>query len=65
MSKNNLRGITLGISLYRGLTLLFQPLLVLNTFPPMLTMSRVGMITTREPQKEIILLRPNTRKIQS
>ena len=34
-----------------------------NTFPPMLTMSRVGMITTQEPQKEMILLRPSPRKI--
>ena len=40
----------------------FVMAMVPNTFPPMLTMSRVGIITTRELQKEIILLRPNPKK---
>ena len=35
---------------------------VQNIFPPMLTMSRVAMITTREPQEEIILSRLSAKK---
>ena len=38
---------------------------VQNIFPPMLTMSRVAMITTREPQEEIILSRLSAKKIQA
>ena len=36
---------------------------VQNIFPPMLTMSRVAMITTREPQEEIILSPLSAKKI--
>ena len=38
---------------------------VQNIFPAMLTMSRVAMITTREPQEEIILPRLSAKKIQA
>ena len=38
---------------------------VQNIYPPMLTMSRVAMITTREPQEEIILSRLSAKKIQA
>ena len=35
---------------------------VQNIFQPMLTMSRVAMVTTREPQEEMILSRQSARK---
>ena len=38
---------------------------VQNIFPPILTMSRVAMITTREPQEEIILSPLSAKKIQA
>ena len=37
--------------------------MVQNIFQPMLTMLRVAMITTREPQEEMILSRLSARKI--
>ena len=38
---------------------------VQNIFQPMLTMSRVAVVTTREPQEEMTLLRLSARKIQA
>ena len=36
-----------------------------NIFPLMLTMARVAMIITREPQEEMIVSRVSARKIQA